>query len=125
MTPAITRLLAKPGVEALTADTLDAFTAHGPTGIFFTGNATRYPEIDDLATILPELMAAFPQKFRLGVIDPDTARPLAVKYRITIRPTLVFLRNGVILGTLPRMRDWAVYLDEISKLLAPTAAEVS
>ena len=125
MSPALTRLLTKPNVEALTADTLEAFTAQGTTALFFTGNAARYPEIDDLAVVLPEIMAQFPQKFRLGVIDPDTARPAAVKYRITIRPTLVFLRDGVILGALPRMRDWAVYLDEISKLLAPSATEVS
>lgn len=63
-------------------------------------------------------MAVFKNSFRVGVIDPDANRPVAARYKVTVRPTLVFLRDGAILGMLPRMRDWAVYLDVIGALLA-------
>ncbi|MGE4483196.1 hydrogenase [Acidocella sp.] len=112
------RLLGLPGVAALSGASLGPFVAHGVSALFFTGNSARYPEIDDLAVVLPELMKAFPGVFRLGVVDPDQERELAVRFKVTVRPTLVFLRDGTVLGSLPRMRDWAVYLDGIAALLA-------
>jgi hydrogenase-1 operon protein HyaE len=118
MSRALEKLSRRPDVVALNAASLPAFIAEGTVALFFTGNAERYPEIDDLATVLPELQREFQGQFRIGVIDPDAERDLARKYRISIRPTLVFLRNGAELGTLPRLRDWALYLDEISRLLA-------
>jgi hydrogenase-1 operon protein HyaE len=125
-TPALRRLLTKPDVVALSGgEAVAAFVAHGTVALLFTGNAARYPEIDDLAVVLPEIMGEFPGRFHVGVIDPDADRPVAARYKVTIRPTLVFVRDGVILGALPRMRDWAVYLDEVSRLLAGAAEGVS
>ncbi|HQT45791.1 MAG TPA: hypothetical protein PLY97_01100, partial [Acidocella sp.] len=50
---------------------------------------------------------------------------VAARYKVSIRPTLVFARDGAVLGALPRMRDWAVYLDEVSRLLAGAGEGVS
>ncbi|OYV26825.1 MAG: hypothetical protein B7X08_00365, partial [Acidocella sp. 20-63-7] len=52
-------------------------------------------------------------------------RAVAARYKVSIRPTLVFARDGAVLGALPRMRDWAVYLDEVSRLLAGAGEGVS
>lgn len=116
------RLLQMPGISALGQDDVDGFTAHGLTALFFTGNPSRYPEIDDLAVVLPELMKEFSGQFRVGVIDPDAEKKLAVRLKISIRPTLLFLRDGTAVLSLPRMRDWSVYMEEISKILSPEQA---
>ncbi|MDR3522273.1 MAG: hydrogenase [Acidocella sp.] len=118
LTKAVQRLLDRPGIAQLSHDTVDEFIAKGDSILFFTGNAVRYPEIDDVATILPELLAAFGNRFKVGVINPDTDRAAAKHFKVDIRPSLVFLRDGQQLGVLPRVRDWAIYLDEISALYA-------
>jgi hydrogenase-1 operon protein HyaE len=113
------RLLQMPGIVSLGQDDVDGFTAQGLTALFFTGNPSRYPEIDDLAVVLPELLKEFPGQFRIGVIDPDTEKKLAVRFKISVRPTLLFLRDGAVVLSLPRIRDWSVYSEEVSKILSP------
>lgn len=125
MSKPLQKLLARADVPMLTAATLPGFIAQGCVALFFTGNAARYPEIDDLAVVLPELQREFRGQFRIGVIDPDIERDAARLYRVSIRPTLVFLRDGAELGALPRLRDWAVYLQEIPRLLARPQAAVA
>ncbi len=109
------------GVDALSETTLDGFLEGGLVALLFTGNAARYPEIEDLAVVMPELMKEFPGAFRVGVIDPDAERKLAVRFKITVRPTLVFVKQGEVVLSLPRMRDWAAYVREIAPLVVPTA----
>jgi hydrogenase-1 operon protein HyaE len=116
------RLLQMPGISALGQEEVEGFTAQGLTALFFTGNPTRYPEIDDLAVVLPELLKEFPSQFRVGVINPDAEKKLAVRFKISVRPTLVFLRDGAVVLSLPRMRDWVVYIEEINKLMTPEQA---
>ena len=111
------RLLQMPDISPLGQDDADRFIADGLTALFFTGNPARYPEIDDLAVVLPELLKEFQGQFRVGVIDPDVEKRLAVRFKIGVRPTLLLLRDGAVVLSLPRMRDWAVYLDEIGKIL--------
>ena len=122
LSPPLRRLLQMPGITALGQDDVDAFTARDLTALFFTGNPSRYPEIDDLAVVLPELLKEFPGQFRIGVIDPDAEKKLAVRFKISVRPTLLFLRDGTVVLSLPRMRDWSVYIEEISKILSPEQA---
>jgi hydrogenase-1 operon protein HyaE len=122
LAPPLRRLLQMPGVAALGQDEVDGFIANGLTALFFTGNPARYPEITDLAVVLPELLQAFPGRFRLGVIDPDAERKLALRFKISVRPTLLFLRDGALVLSLPRLRDWAVYLAEIAKIITPEQA---
>lgn len=116
LTPALQRLFNRPDIQQVSSENLDGFIARGDCILFFTGDAVRYPEIDDVAVIIPELMAAFNNRFKVGAINPDTERATAKRFQVGIRPSLVFLREGVTLGVLPRVRDWAVYLDEIDAL---------
>lgn len=116
--PAVQRLLSLPNVTALSGGAVAAFIAEGTSALFFIGSAKRYPEVDDVAIVLPELMREYPGRFRVGVVDADTEPAVAQRFGIGIRPTLVFVRDGVEIGTIPRMRDWSVYLAEISALLA-------
>lgn len=116
----LARLLQMPGVSVLTTETFDAFIANGLSLIFFAGNESRYNEITDLAVVLPQLLREFPMLTRIGVVDPDSERKLAVRYKVSLRPTLTLLRDGHELLSLGRLRDWAVYIDEIAKALGET-----
>ncbi|MDD2876912.1 MAG: hydrogenase [Acidiphilium sp.] len=125
MSGAVARLLARPGVVALNPAMVDDFVATGTCVLLFTGDAARHKEIDDVATILPDLIVACGHAMRIGVIDPDADRASAIRFGVTIRPTLVFLHGGTVLGAVPRMKDWAVYLSEIATIFAPLAQGVS
>ena len=120
--PALQRLLGRDGVQALHGEQIDAFAARGTRVLFFTGDPRRHPEIDDVATVLPELMRAFDGRFGVGLVDPDTDREAMMRWDAGMRPTLVFVRDGVRLGAIPRMRDWAAYLAEVAALLGGGAA---
>ncbi len=122
LSPSLRRLLQMPGISELKQDDVDAFAAEGLTALFFTGNVTRYPEIDDLAVVLPELLKEFPNRFRVGVINPDVEKKLAVRFRVSVRPTLLFLRDGAVVLSLPRMRDWVEYIQELNKIMTPEQA---
>ncbi len=114
----VRRLLARPDVAAVSGDAVDAFVASGRTALFFAGDAARYPEVDDVAVVLPELIDAFSGRFRVGVIDADREPDAARRFGVSVRPTLVFVRDGARLGAIERMRDWAVYLAEIAAITA-------
>jgi hydrogenase-1 operon protein HyaE len=125
MSAAIERLLARPDSVELAPGDVEAFIAEGICVLFFTGNPSRHREIDDVAAILPELIRASGHQIKIGVIDPDRDRASAARFAVTIRPTLVFLHHGRVLGTVARMRDWAYYQAEIATMFAPLASEVS
>ena len=114
---ALRRLLLRPGVQAPSAEGIDEVVRRGTWVLFFTGDATRHPEVDDVAAVLPELARAFDGGFGVAVVDPDVDREAVLRWDAGVRPTLVFVRDGVRLGSIERMRDWSVYLNEIAALL--------
>jgi hydrogenase-1 operon protein HyaE len=124
MSAAIDRLLTRPDVVGLAPSDVDTFVAEGTRVLFFTGDPSRHPEIDDVAAILPELIRASGRRMKIGVIDPDIDRVSGARFAVTIRPTLVFLQNGQVLGAVPRMRDWAYYQAQMKTIFAPLSTEV-
>lgn len=111
------RLIERHGVVDLTNGAVGSFIAEGTTLLFFTGDCERYPEIDDVAIVLPEILKAFLGRFKAGLIDPDADPNAAARFDVIIRPSLVFVHDGQSVGMITRMRDWAVYLDEIGTIL--------
>jgi len=74
--PLIEQLLSRHGCERLDETSHDAFVARpGHALLFFTEDPARFREVLDLAVVLPELAAAFPGRFRIGVLPPRAARP--------------------------------------------------
>lgn len=120
--PALRRLAETHDVADLTGTALDHALAQGTTLLFFTGDPGRYREIDDVAVVLPELMRAFAGRFRCAMIDPDADKAAAIRFRVTVRPTLVLVRDGTTIGSIPRMRNWSEYLDTLGALLDQAAA---
>lgn len=119
--PLIARLTGEYGYPPLDTGNLEAFcAAPGDAVLFCAGDPVQYPECLDVAVVLPELLRAFPGRFRAAVAAPALEPDLQARYGINRWPTLVFLRNGDYVGALAGIQDWSVYLARIQDLLAAT-----
>lgn len=118
-TPLVQSMLEQYDYPVLNADNLDDFLkSSGEVVLFFTENARKFPETNDVAMILPELVKAFRGRFSAAVIALADQRRLQMRYGFREWPTLVFLRGGEYLGAISRVQDWDVYLAETRSILA-------
>ena len=120
----IDRLIQDLGYEEITLDNHDNFTQRsGLNVLFFPGNPETVKDATDVAVVLPELINAFADQLRPGVVtDTYTAgKELKQKYGFPQYPALVFVREGEYVGAITRIQDWSEYLTKINTLLsAPT-----
>lgn len=116
--PLIDQLFEHHGFPLVTANTLDNFLERETTlALFLTGDPQRYPEANDVAVILPELLRAFPARFKPAVVERDLEARLKDRYDIAVWPCLVFLRDGRFLGKISKVRDWSEYMQRIPEIL--------
>ncbi len=121
--PLIARLIEEFGYPMLVAAELEAFcNAPGEAILFCAGDPAQHPECLDVAVVLPELLRAFPDRFRAGIAAPELEPALQARYGFTRWPTLVFLRGGAYVGMIPGIQDWSVYCERIRELLATPAS---
>nr|AMK59275.1 hupG [uncultured bacterium UPO47] len=120
--PLIVRLLAHPAAQPVSATSLDEFLAlPGVAVLFLWAQPVRHPEVLDVAVVLPELVAHFAREglaLRIGVVDEASEHVLGLRYRMTLRPALIFVRDGAHLGTVHGMHDWQVFIERIGAVLA-------
>ncbi len=117
--PLIERMIEQHEYPVLTQDNLDEYLAsHERVVLFFTENAQRFPEANDVAIILPELVKAFNGQFSAAVVALSDQRKLQMRYGFREWPALVFLKNGAYLGAISKVQDWGDYLKEINQILA-------
>jgi hydrogenase-1 operon protein HyaE len=114
--PLVTRLL-QGGGQAIAGSTP---LPGGDQVLFFGGDPVRFPEVLDVAVVLPELQQAFGRRFGIGVIEPAEEDALARRYGVQRWPSLVFLRDGAYLDTVSGMHDWDDYLRLVGQALART-----
>ncbi len=102
----------------LDQETIDAFlTEHQDVVLFLVGDTRSFPEGNDVAVILPELMQVFADLLSVAVVAPAIARDVQLRYRVKGWPALVFVRRGEYLGAITGVQDWNVYIDEINTIL--------
>lgn len=116
--PLIERLVDELGYTRLTLESFDAFIKENEYSVlFFTESPKRFPESNDVAVILPELINSFP-KLTPAVIDTSAEKRLQGRYNFAVWPALIFLKQGKYLGEITKVQDWAVYHAEIKRILA-------
>ena len=118
--PLIRRLLDDLGYDEVDAANHDEFVAaEGMNVLFFPGDPKTVRDATDVAVILPELVAAFADQLRPGVVTDVFGDGKSLKQRYGFReyPSLVFVRSGDYVGTITRVQDWADYLRQIGELL--------
>jgi len=107
------------GYPLLDEGGLPRFLAEGTNSVlFFTGDPAKHPETLDVAVILPELIKVFSDRCRAGVIGREAEESLQKRFGFSAWPALVFLRGDRYLGSIERVKDWAVYLSAIDRLLS-------
>jgi hydrogenase-1 operon protein HyaE len=118
--PLIERLAAVTGGRDVRPDSVEAFENEaGDAVLFFGGDPVRFPEVLDVAVVLPELHTAF-GGFRVGIVPAEVEDQLARRYAVQRWPSLVFLRDGGYLGMVSGMKDWDDYVREVQALRAGT-----
>lgn len=116
--PLLTSIIDREGLKVVDETSLDERAGQAVFSmVFFSGDANRLSESNDVAVILPELVKAFDGNVSALVVARDAERELQRRYRFNSFPSLVFLREGDYLGTIQGVRDWADYLLEISEIL--------
>lgn len=121
--PLLQRLGAADGSHWVDAAGLEAFLARGGEQVlFFQGDPVRFPEVLDVAVVLPELRRHFDQRFEIGCVVRADERALAGRYGVVHWPSLVFLRDGRWVDTVHGMLDWDVYLRRLAQVFAKPAS---
>ncbi len=114
--PLIEKLCVRPDSQRLDAQSLEAFLRQpGDQILFFHGDPAKRPESHDIAVVLPELLAHFPDRFQVGVMDPRDDIMLMPRFGVLRLPSLVFLREGRFLGIIAQIQPW-------TEMAAQTAA---
>jgi len=120
----IEQLQTRHGYPLLDADSYDHFVYGAETVVlFFDNDPVQFPESNDVAVILPELVKAFSGRLQAAVIARPIERELQARFRFTGWPSLVFLRNGEYLGAITGIRDWQEYRQETARILASMPSE--
>jgi hydrogenase-1 operon protein HyaE len=105
---------------------MEAFTrAPGVHVLFVPGDPARNLETADVAVILPELRMAFQGAFDCAVVGDAIEEPVRKAADVFKTPSLLFFREGALIGAIPKVRDWDDYLARIQHILATPGPEAS
>jgi hydrogenase-1 operon protein HyaE len=111
-------MTAQHGYPVLNQENIDTYLEdREQVVLFFAEDPKHFPESDDVAMILPELVKAFSGRLEAALVDPKAEHALQRRYGFGTWPALVFLRRGEYLGAITRVQNWDDYLREIERLL--------
>lgn len=121
--PLVRRLASSPGARWVDAAELDAFLAEpGEQLLFFHGDPVRFPEVLDVAVVLPELRRHFERRFGIAIVPRADDDRMAARFGVQRRPALVFLRDGRYVDCISGMLDWQDYLDRLQQVFERPAS---
>lgn len=116
--PLVMRLARDFGAAWVDEKSVSEWTAGaGDRVVLLAGDAVRFPEGQDVAAVLPELMKSFPGRFTVAVVPRDSEDAVARRYGSQRWPTLLFFRNGHYVTAIAGMQDWEVYLKAVEAAL--------
>ncbi len=126
----IAQLLDRYCLPELDAGTVERFLARAPRQpetavLFFAGDPARWPEANDVAVILPELLSAFAGRLRGALIARAAEAALMPRFGVKVLPSLALVRDGQNLGVIPKMQDWSNYIRRIERLLEAEEADAA
>jgi len=122
----VSMLSQRHGLPLVDENNIDAFLAPAAgesvhAVLFFTGDASQRGETNDVAVILPELLRAFAGRLRGAVVAREAEGPLKSRFQVFVMPSLAVTRGADPVGVLPKISDWAEYIEKIEGFLAPDA----
>ncbi|MDG5974356.1 hydrogenase expression/formation protein HoxO [Hydrogenophaga taeniospiralis CCUG 15921] len=116
--PLVMRLARDFGAAWVDETTVAAWSAGGGDRVvLLAGDPVRFPEGQDVAAVLPELMKSFPNRFQIAVVPRDNEDAVARRYGSQRWPTLLFFRDGQYVTAIAGMQDWDMYLSGVAAAL--------
>lgn len=103
------RLLASGEAAIIHQSEVDAFLCSSLGALLITGDPAQHPEADELAVIARELKRLSGGRLALGVVDFAADEAVKARLKITALPTVVFVKAGRVVATVPQLQEWAVY----------------
>lgn len=117
--PLVMRLARNFDAAWVDETTVASWTAGGGDRVVLLGgDPVRFPEGQDVAAVLPELMKSFPGRFQIAVVPREKEDAVARRYGSQRWPTLLFFRDGQYVTAIAGMQDWDVYLSSVAAALA-------
>lgn len=122
--PLITRLTDDMNWPLLSsgADLAEYLGRPGTHCLFVPGDPARNLETGDAAVILPELRMSFQNAFDCAVVADTIETEVRESYKALKTPAFIFLRDGALLGSIQKVRDWDDYLGRVKQILSAKAA---
>ena len=104
-------------LQPVDAASIDGFLAgQGLRVLFFPGTSSHRRDAHDVAVALREILKDYRGEVEAGLVSADEAE-LQPRFRILVLPSLVLLLGGEILELVPRVRDWADYVQVFQRYL--------
>lgn len=124
--PVLNALAARAGLLWVDETNIDAFLAPAAGEcanalLFFSGAAAARPETSDVAAVLPEILRAFQGRLRGAIVAPEAEASLKGRFQVFVTPSLCVARGMEPVAVLPKILDWADYLQRIEAALDPQA----
>ena len=117
-TALVSRLVSQFGATWVDESSVAFWTQQpGDHVLLLAGDAVRFPEGQDVAAVLPELMRAFPDRFNVAVVPRASEDAVARRFGSQRWPTLLFFRDGHYVTAIAGMQDWDVYLQGVAQAL--------
>jgi hydrogenase-1 operon protein HyaE len=114
---AISDMLQQGLLQEVNAGDIDSFLAgQGLHVLFFAGSNSRKSDAHDVAVALREVLKDYRDEVAAALVTRDEAE-LQPRFRVSVLPTLVLVVGGEILEILPRVRDWADYVQAFQRYL--------
>ncbi len=122
--PLVESMLERTGLPRITAETYNAFLADNEQVVlFFCENPERYPESNDVAMVLPEILKEYPD-LKGAIIDRSFERELQKQFDFTRWPALAFFVNGDYRGNMTGIQNWDDYTTQIPDLLSDSPTSI-
>ena len=116
--PLVEQMFSRHGCTEVHAHDIDAYAARpGHTLLVFTEDPMRFKETLDLVVVVPQLQRACPGRCTVGVLLPEAARKVQLRYGFNRWPALVMLQDGQYVGAIDGLRNWDEYLAQMQTLL--------
>lgn len=120
MHPLVDQLLQEQGARWVEGAGLDAFLEEAADGalLFVRGEALRKPETADVAVVVRELLREFDGRLQVGVVADRDEAEIKRRYGVLAVPSVVYVRGGKAVSTIPRIADWPDYKRAAEQMLA-------
>ncbi len=117
ISPLIERLINELNYPLITVNNIaDFLKSNEYSVLFFTEDAQRFPETNDVAVVLPELIKIYPQ-IQPAIVAREDEEQLKALFNFYAWPALVFMRKDEHIETIAKIQDWSVYLEKINQIL--------